>query len=219
MIAVIITSLVGAAACSSITDQPRVTESSSASVPQPTDGADSCDAPVGEFERAPDDLRWEAVDGVSWPVSDSLGPTANQDGWAVCFSRSPVGAALAATSMLFAAAEHSGVDVTEFYMIDSPGKTAALEDARSTDTPDFVADMRETGMTPVGFRVDEYTPDRASLQLVFSLPQSRTGYVGIPITTVWTGGDWRLKVLDDGTLSEVSEMTADDFAMWVNPGD
>jgi hypothetical protein len=219
MIAAIIAGLAGVAACASAGAPPRATETSSVSVPELAERAESCHAPIGEFAHAPDDLRWEAIDGASWPVSDSLGPTANQDGWAVCFSRSPVGAALAATSILFAAVEHSAVDVTEFYMIDSPGKTAALETARTTDAADFVAGLRETGMTLVGFRVDEYTPDRASIQLVFSLPQSKTGYAGMPLTMVWTDGDWRLKVLDDGTISEASEMTAGDFEMWVSPGD
>lgn len=180
---------------------------------QASNGA--CDVPEGDTSlrpQIPTDLRWKAAQGLTWPISDTYGPTQTRDGFDVCFSRSPLGAALAATTMLYAQYDgHTPKEMAEFFLVDSPGKTALLAQA---DNDSSSADLTSSGMTAAGFIADEFTPDRAGVTLVFSLPQSQTGYMGIPITLVWVDGDWRTKVLDSGNFGTISNPVKGQFVEW-----
>jgi len=178
-----------------------------------------CRVPAGDqssVAAAPSDIRWVAGDaGVSWPASATVGPTRTRDGFGVCFARSPLGAALAASTELHAQWSSSPADALEFYVADGPGKRALVDAARGGESS--AAQMRDAGVSTVGFRVNSYTKDRAVITLVFSASTTDTGYVGAPLTVVWTGGDWRLAVLDDGNLFAGSPVTPAEgqFTPWV----
>lgn len=184
--------------------------------PSSEPSTDGCDAKGGNITDVPADLDWAAAAGASWPISPSLGPTSTEDGWPVCFSHSPVGAALAATAIPFATADRAPQDVSEFYIVDSPGKATAVADA--ADTATLPEQLEQYGMQLVGFRVDEYTEERALVRIVFSSPNSQTGYTGLPYPMVWVDGDWRLKVLDDGSTGQAVPMNDGQFTRWTNNG-
>lgn len=191
---------------------PRPTHSSEV----PAAGRGGCDVPGGDLTAVPTDLRWEARQGVTWPVSDTLGPTEVKDTFPVCFSRSPVGAALAASTVLFAQLDHAPVATGEFYLTDAPGKTAALTaPSAGTSLPE---QMQSSGLQLAGFRVDEYTPDRALVRLVFSAPNAATKFVGLPYPMVWVDGDWRVKVLDNGTTGTAVSVNEGQFTPWSHGG-
>jgi hypothetical protein len=159
---------------------------------QPTEG---CNVPEGDTSSKPampKDLRWEARSGWTWPVSDTYGPTQTKDGYGVCFARSPLGAALAAVSMNASANVVDARGAGETYMLDSKGKDVLLG-----KTPEGPA-----ATTPVpfaGFIVDSFNRDEAAITLVVSTAASSSGYAGLPLTFQWVDGDWKLKLLDDGS--------------------
>jgi hypothetical protein len=156
---------------------------------------EGCNVPEGDTSSKPampEDLRWEARNGWTWPVSDTYGPTQTKDGYGVCFARSPLGAALAAVSMNASANVMDARGAGETYMLDSKGKDVLLG-----KTPEGPA-----ATTPVpfsGFIVDSFNKDEAAITLVVSTAASSSGYAGLPLTFQWVDGDWKLKLLDDGS--------------------
>lgn len=194
---------------------PAPSSSSTETAPD-LQAASGCAVPAGDFTDVPGDLRWEATGGVTWPVSDSLGPVATRDGWAVCFSRSPVGAALAAVTSQFASVDHGTVPSMQFYVIDSPGKDVALRKAGSLRSlPD---QLQQYGMQLAGFRVDEYTEDRALVRLVFAMPNSETGFRALPFPMEWIDGDWRVKLQDTGATGQAVDVNVGQFTRWTGNG-
>lgn len=175
----------------------------------------ACDVPEGDTAlrpQIPTDLRWKAAQGLTWPVSDTYGPTQTKDGFDVCFARSPLGAALAATTITYSQYNgHTPKELLEFYAVESAGKNAAIE--ASTGEAD-ASGFSEAGLTVAGFSVVEYTPERATINVVFTAPKTDTGYVSLPITLVWSGGDWRVKPLDDGQLGMPTNPIKGQFIEW-----
>lgn len=160
---------------------------------QPTEG---CDVPEGDTSSKPEmpqDLRWEADKGWTWPVSDTYGPTQTKDGYGVCFARSPLGAALTAVSMNASANLVNAHEAGETYLMDSKGKDVLL-----AKTPDAPAATSPASFA--GFVVDSFTEDEAAITLVIATAASSSGYSGLPLTFRWVDGDWKLRVLDDGSM-------------------
>lgn len=181
-------------------------------VTEPAAAEGECDVPAGDTSAMPDlpeDLRWKAENGWTWPVSDTYGPTKNDDGYGVCFARSPLGAALMGVSLIAEGNTGNQPDAIELYVAESPGK----EVYRKTLTGEAPA------TAPVvfsGFIVDSFNPDEARVTLVAANPGSSTGYVGVPETFRWVGGDWKLQVLDDGRIFQGQPTTpsAGNFISW-----
>lgn len=179
---------------------------------------DKCDVPGGDITAVPTDLEWDAADGITWPVSPSLGPTSSEDGWPVCFSHSPVGVALAASTVLLGTLGRDQAEIIEFFVADSPGKPVALSEAGTS--ADVAQSIKDKGLQIAGFRVDEYEADRASVTLVFSQPNAQTGFVGLEYTFVWVDNDWRMRVLDDGSAGAGQAIPVNDgqFTKWTSNG-
>jgi hypothetical protein len=165
---------------------------------QPTADAGSCNVPAGDTSlrpKIPADLRWQAAQGLTWPVSASVGPTTDKDGYPACFARSPLGAALfetTATYQMWTAPDPSGA--VDAYVLDSPGKSVFKQSAAQGNAQKIA----QAGWTAAGFIVDAFTPDEAQVTVVFGTPGSQSGYTGFPYTVVWKDGGWKIKVLDSG---------------------
>lgn len=54
------------------------------------------------------------------------------------------------------------------------------------------------------------------MTLVLAVAGSSTGYVGFPSTLLWVDGDWKIKLLDDGSLfaGAASKPVAGQFIPW-----
>jgi hypothetical protein len=177
--------------------------------------ASGCNVPVGDTSSKPampKDLRWAAAKGWTWPVSDTYGPTQTKDGYGTCFARSPLGAALAMTTFYGLGNTQDSKKVLDFYAINSAGKTMALSKPATTQSD-------TTGVGPItfaGFIADSFTPDEAQITLVFALAKSPTGYMGLPATLRWIDGDWKLKLLDDGSTfaGDATKPVAGQFTSW-----
>lgn len=189
------------------TKAPAAGESSPSATPVAKEG---CDVPVGDTSstpKMPKDLRWEAKDGWTWPVSDTYGPTQENDGYGVCFARSPLGAALMAVNFNSSTNVLGKQEAIELYVVDSPGKDVQL------------AKPATENATPVsysGFIVDSFSQDQAQVTLVFATPNTATGFTGLPLSFRWVDGDWKQEVLDDGSLfrGQPIEPQRGDFVEW-----
>ncbi|WP_316304401.1 hypothetical protein [Clavibacter michiganensis] len=190
-----------------------------APTPSTAEVAGPCSVAASDASSTPSmpaDLTWKTgADGVTWPVSKSVGPTKSIDGFDACFARTPLGVALAAQTAIYSQYDtaHSAADSLSHYIIDSPGKAAAIAGTVKSSSPE---QLRTSGMNPAGFTIDRFTADRADVTLVFSLPATGTGYVGIPCSLQWVNDDWKLSVLDNGQLTSGTPTTPSkgDFVSW-----
>jgi hypothetical protein len=166
--------------------------------------------------KMPSDLTWKTgAEGLTWPVSKSVGPTKTIDGFDACFARSPLGAALAAQTVIYSQYDPKvpASKALGFYIADSAGKAKTVSGSAGQNDASL---MRTTGLNPAGFTVDSFTRDRADVTLVYSYPSSSTGYAGLPCSVVWTGDDWKLSVLDNGALfsGDPTNPSVGDFVPW-----
>ncbi|QRY42305.1 hypothetical protein JVX92_15085 (plasmid) [Microbacterium hominis] len=158
---------------------------------------------------------------MTWPVSDTVGPTRVVEGFPVCFEHSPIGAALAATTIAFSLTDHSAESTANFWVIDSPGKSIYVENARAAEAAQgnlIVNGFAAQGATVAGFRIDDYTGDTASVRVVVQVPGSARGYLGGQYTLVWVDGDWRQRVNDLGKTAPAASMFRDEFTHWSSDG-
>lgn len=204
------------------TDTPDVAATASpapaSSTPTADAGGVGCKAPPSDDRKVPSDLRWAAVDGVTWPVSDSNGPITTTDGFPACFEHSPVGAALAAVTVLYSQIEHSPLDSSKFYLADSVGKDVVLEQVQGNPASELKESLEENGVTIVGFQIEEYDENRAAVRLVLRFPGSATGQRGLPYPMVWVDGDWKVKPLDTGSTGQATDVGATEYTPWTAVG-
>lgn len=199
-------------------------ERGTAAKPAPTStasaGADGpCNVKVTDTSstpKIPSDLTWKTGDeGLTWPVSKSVGPTKTVDGFDACFARSPLGAALAAQTATWDqyGGKHTIAQSLGFYIANSAGKQKTIT---GTEGQAGAVETRQAGLNPAGFTVDAFTKDRSDVTLVYSFPSSSTGYVGLPCSLVWDDGDWKLSVLDNGELfsGNATNPSEGDFISW-----
>lgn len=187
---------------------------------RPSAAADGpCNVKVSDTSsspKIPSDLTWKTgEEGLTWPVSKSVGPTKTVDGFDACFARSPLGAALAAQTATWDqyGGTHTIAQSLGFYIADSTGKQQAI---KTTEIQPGAAETRQAGLNPAGFTIDAFTKTRANVTLVFSYPSSSTGYVGMPVALVWTNDDWKISVLDNGELftGNLTNLNQGDFITW-----
>lgn len=195
-----------------VQDEPAASPSASQQTTESAAADGECNVPAGDtsaMPELPEDLRWEAANGWTWPVSDTYGPTKDEGGYGVCFARSPLGAALMGVSLIAEGNTGNQPEAIEIYIAESAGKEVYRKtlagEAPATSPAVFS-----------GFIVDSFSPDEARVTLVAANPGSPTGYVGVPETFRWINGDWKLQVLDDGRIFQGQPTTpaAGDFISW-----
>lgn len=196
---------------------PGATKPTASSSSPVADGI-GCKAPPSDDRRVPADLRWKVSQGVTWPVSATVGPTTTTDGFPACFAHSPVGAALAAVTMLYAQIDHSPLSVGKFYLADSPGKSKLLQETKAGTPSQLKSQLESNGISLVGFQVEEYGNKRAAIRLILRIPGSLTGYRGLPYPMQWTNGDWKVYPLDTGSTGQPSDSEIGSFTYWTAAG-
>lgn len=158
-------------------------------------------ADVGPVEpllsRAPAGVRWELFLGVAVPLSDSDGPRERRGPVQAAFSRTQVGALLAAAQIGVRRVVTPDVEglraVALQQLAPGPGRDAHLR---------LVAGLRDHN-TPAGgyaqycgFRLLAFTPDVAVISLA---TRSRQGVLQAETDTLrWSGGDWKLELPPSG---------------------
>lgn len=162
----------------------------------------------------PTDLEFEVVNRGIVPVSDTYGPADRTSSVWDCFSRSPLGAVMAAVSISSRSVIGEDlVAVGKQQLVENEGQQVYLDFARSVG-PEGVAGPAGGFNQPVGFRVESYTPDQAVVSLAARTPDGALSAAAL--TVLWQDDTWKLQLLDDG--SETAALTAlaglDDYVAW-----
>ncbi len=173
-------------------------------------------ASTDEEAAAPDDLKWTGAYGNSWPVSATAGPTKEIDGLGYCFAHSPTGAALAAVNLArsFQTADIETAErILDTQYIPGVGTEITRENMREMDKTQ-PAEGRSWGRI-MGFKVLAYTPEIAQVLVVDHFPQLAQ-FTGLAVTLVWSEGDWKVRLNEDGQTSEAGYITVDPdgFTRW-----
>ena len=173
---------------------------------------------VVDVESAPPDLTWRSVAGLEVPTSREDGParTSPPQG----YSHTPQGAALAAANgqvALATAPDTTWPEVVRTVTAPGPGRDQWAQ-ARVLMSVSGAVD-EEVAATFTGFKVTEYTPEKAIVLLATSTPPSAgeqqpllTAY---PVQLAWTGEDWKVVLptqADDVDAAEIDSL--DGFTTW-----
>lgn len=162
-----------------------------------SDSESSTDSGAGSVDTtsAPDQVRWETWQGVEVPVSSVDGPRTINGAVAAGYTQTPQGAVLAAAqglTRLRLAPDDAWPQVAN--AVAAPGKGRDLYAVSRVQ-------VSITGPVPAGsvdalrgFRVDEFSPDRAVVELVTE--QSDSGLTASTHTLVWSGDDWKVLLPD-----------------------
>ena len=170
------------------------------------------------------DLTWESTPtGIEVPVSRAAGPHKQVGGLASEFSRTDLGAALAALHIAGRAAGSFGPAIFEPTIKDQViGDNAGqmLERVRR----DYEGQRQKLGLPEgqpipssggvvLGYRIEEFSADRAVITTISALALNAEKFFGLRLELAWQDGDWRLIAPPDGSLGnafkEFTEMPAD----------
>lgn len=152
------------------------------------------------LDAAPKDTAWVTTDaGWIGPVSKTAGPMANSP-IRSCFEHSAEGALYAS---VWATIEIN--EAPEAYMptVVGPGAEAARQN-RQGDT------KTRTVVRVAGYRYVSYTPERATVRLLFQIPSG--AYRSWDVVMEWHDGDWRYWA--PTTAPGISNVDPDDFITW-----
>lgn len=174
-------------------------------------GCRTDDSATGTPTAAPEDLEWEHISGLMVPTSPTAGPT-RRDGpvwW--CYSHTPMGAVMAAHSILTHMAGADWRTVVDQQLVAGPGRDAFAE-TRAT-IPQSEVTAREAG-TYAGFFVPAYAEDAARVGMLLRTPGG--SLVTTEVSMRWSGGDWKVEPDDDGSLysSMTAMMSTGNSVMW-----
>lgn len=169
-----------------------------------TVAAGSCGAGASDDESvmdaAPKGTSWVTTD-VGWtgPVSKTAGPMVNSP-IRSCFEHSAEGALYAA---VWATIEINEAPDAYMPTVVGPGADAARQN-RKGDT------KTRTVTRVTGYRYVSYTPERATVRLLFQIPSG--AYRSWDVVMEWHDGDWRYWV--PSTLPGFSSADPDEFITW-----
>lgn len=175
-------------------------------------------APAVDIAAAPADLTWRNVAGLKVPTSRSDGParTSPPQG----YSHTPQGAALAAANgqaALATAPDATWPEVVRTVTAPGPGRDQWAQ-ARVLMSVSGAVDPA-VATTFSGFKVTEYSPERAIVLLATATPPAVSEreplLAAYPVQLAWTGADWKLVLptqADDIDAAEIDSL--DGFTTW-----
>jgi len=135
------------------------------------------------------------VGGLTLPFSPVDGPLRVNGPIAAGYSHTPQGAVIAA--MQLAQRIGFGPDyrqVVSEQVTGDPSVKATIINYRASHPQDNPAQLAAELAPPVGFRVETYTPDRATVVLLNRPGGNAGGFVAGRGAVVWSDGDWKLPV-------------------------
>lgn len=163
----------------------------------------SFDTPTTELPTGHVEVLWaDHPYGPQLPGTEEHGPAQTSAGFYRCAAQTPTGAAMAAPALWVSfaygweeAAEESPLAASYFEMLQG--------------------DVAAPALVFQGFRVDEYSEDRATISYwVSSSDASENTQFSVPLTVVWDdeadpNGDWRLDLSQGEPAFEELENTSD----------
>lgn len=152
----------------------------------------------------PKNVTWSLDKGVALPSSPADGPALHGPaGVGYCYSRTPIGAVIAATNIGRGTGTDAEVKAENLEYSTVPGPLADAYAAQPVVPSDPAA---SAGIQFRGFRVLAYTQDSASISLAGGTPAQPGVYAVLTIALQWNQGDWRV-VLQPGTGAVVTTTT------------
>ena len=144
---------------------------------------------------------WALVGTTAAPSIKGQGPgKVEEDGYRSCYARTPTGALLAAAN--YTALGSYGPLRKKFYeeaTVPGPGRDALLR------KPITGAGGGGARIQIAGFRVLRYDGKQADVDIAFRTSSGAVG--GMVLNVAWSGGDWKIRVADDGSeLSPVVQL-------------
>jgi len=191
---------------------------SAGSAPPPPAPAGTAGGGVGGGSRQPSDpnyltaapagLRFQDVGGLTLPFSPVDGPLRVNGPIAAGYSHTPQGAVIATMQLLPRIG--FGPDyrqvVAEQVVADQAIKDQLIS-YRATHPQDNPAELAAQLSPPVGFRIESYAPDRATVVMLNRPGGNAGGFTAGRALVVWVGGDWKLPDNSSSTLSAVPDST------------
>jgi hypothetical protein len=161
---------------------------------------------------APKGVTWSLFHGVALPASSADGPLITEGDVARCYAHTPAGALIAASqiSVRFGLSD-DWREVTARQVEAGPAREAYVKlRARITVPP---ADGGGFGQM-AGFKFITYTPQTAVIEVVLRGPEG-TMRASV-FTVVWDGGDWKIHLLSNGSLTNTQQdvTSLDGYAAW-----
>lgn len=171
-----------------------------------------------DVSAAPAELTWRSVAGLQVPTSRVDGParTSPPQG----YSRSPQGAALAAANgqaALATAPDDTWPEVVRTVTAPGPGRDQWAQARVLMSVSGAVEES--VAATFSGFKVTEYSPDRAIVLVATSTPPEGGGteplLTAYPVQLAWTGGDWKLVLPTQEDEVDAAEIESlEGFTTW-----
>lgn len=179
---------------------PPPSSSSSSSTQPEGDAKSVCGLPghetSGTVNRAPD-AEWRLIGSIAAPHVEKVGPgKIDDDGFGYCYAHTPEGAVVAAANV-FPQSSISKFQAKTYdkQLVPGPGRDVAMKAVEDGTAEGIPSDER---LQIAGFRLSRYTGDEAEVEVVTA---SEGRYFTGPIRLQWSGGDWKMIVNDDGSLS------------------
>ncbi|SIS23271.1 hypothetical protein [Williamsia sterculiae] len=183
-------------------------------VPRDTAGIALAQQPARDTDRPtaqpPVGMVWEKTFGVPMPYSVSDGPAAVTDGMATGFARTAQGSALAGWQILLRASVAPQA-VRDKILADQVVGSDTAKSAFAAQAGTATAEQKNRIDVPFGVSVsDQYTPDFSSVQWASgpyapvgvdpanARTDEQTASIDGPLTVVWDGGQWKLRIPDTG---------------------
>ncbi|MEU5835678.1 hypothetical protein ABZ820_18660 [Streptomyces diacarni] len=160
---------------------------------------------------APKDLKWKNLDGVTVPTSASAGPTRYSGPVWWCYAHTPMGAVMAAHSILTHMSTADWRTVAEQQLVDGEGRDAFVSQRSRLGQSQMTGD--DAGV-PSGFFVGSFTKDKTQVHLL--IKGAGGGLGAATVSMRWSGGDWKVKPGTDGSLFATSDsgVNSNGFIKW-----
>ncbi len=136
----------------------------------------------------PTGVTWSLSAGFAVPSSVADGPTLHGPaGIAYCYSRTPLGALLAASNLGHGAGTDAAIQngVLDHSVVPNQYAQQLAAEPGSSDSG------AGAGIQLGGFRIISYSSDQASISLALSVPGRTDTYPQLSVAMQWYQGDWR----------------------------
>ena len=182
-----------------------------AQTPPPSSSA--CGLPDGDqtIPTSAPTSEWSMSHRMAAPSARPYGPMRSRGGIHACFAHNPVGALFAAANV---AADSGNPDLA----------FKNLAEQRFVHDANYQAQRKDLDKNPpangglqyAGFRIDNYSPEAATIQLVVRATEGPNtgGLIAITYTMRWTNGDWRLALPPAGASISNPLTSLDGYVEW-----
>lgn len=174
----------------------------------------TCDLPASDQTglTAIPETGWKLIgageNSMSVPVSDTAGPAQWDGQRPSCWQQSPTGAVLSSAFFVALASTGDQHDLYTLYTVPGPARDAAL-----AETPED-EETYTTGLKIEAFRLVNYTPDDAQVEIVVSGTPNQNSepvYAAATFDVTYHDGDWKYRAPTSGEPSVKQITTLDGY--------